>query len=129
MKKVSNLRAWVHLLENYVASNKDNLNHDVHITCKAVSYMYVKIILFLIYLNASEYSSTCILDSRTDFNPCLCMYRLFKICVVSGIKLINLPLVLLLSSLGGAVAWWLTSRSPDPEVGGSSPTRVAVLCH
>ena len=29
---------------------------------------------------------------------------------------------------GGAVAWWLTPRTPDPEVGGSSPTRVAVLC-
>ena len=29
---------------------------------------------------------------------------------------------------GGAMAWWLTSRTPDPEVGGSSPTRVAVLC-
>ena len=28
----------------------------------------------------------------------------------------------------GAVAWWLTPRTPDPEVGGSSPTRVAVLC-
>ena len=23
---------------------------------------------------------------------------------------------------------WLTARTPDPEVGGSSPTRVAVLC-
>ena len=29
---------------------------------------------------------------------------------------------------GGAVAWWLTPRTPDPEVGGSSPTLVAVLC-
>ena len=29
---------------------------------------------------------------------------------------------------GGAVAWWLTPRTPDPEVGGSSPTQVAVLC-
>ena len=28
----------------------------------------------------------------------------------------------------GAVAWWLTPQTPDPEVGGSSPTRVAVLC-
>ena len=27
-----------------------------------------------------------------------------------------------------AMAWWLTPRTPDPEVGGSSPTRVAVLC-
>ena len=24
--------------------------------------------------------------------------------------------------------WWLTPRTPDPEVGGSSLTRVAVLC-
>ena len=24
--------------------------------------------------------------------------------------------------IGGAVAWWLTSRTSDPEVGGSSPT-------
>ena len=29
---------------------------------------------------------------------------------------------------GGAVAWLLTPQTPDPEVGGSSPTRVAVLC-
>ena len=29
---------------------------------------------------------------------------------------------------GGALAWWLTHRTPDPEVGGSSPARVAVLC-
>ena len=28
----------------------------------------------------------------------------------------------------GAMTWWLTSWSPDPEVRGSSPTRVAVLC-
>ena len=31
-------------------------------------------------------------------------------------------------TVGGAVAWWLTPRTPDPGVGGSSPTRVAVLC-
>ena len=31
-------------------------------------------------------------------------------------------------TIGGAVAWWLTPRTPDSEVGGSSPTRVAVLC-
>ena len=30
--------------------------------------------------------------------------------------------------LEGAVAWWLTPRTPDQEVGGSSPTRVAMLC-
>ena len=29
---------------------------------------------------------------------------------------------------GGAVAWLLTPRTPDPVVGGSSPTRVAVWC-
>ena len=29
---------------------------------------------------------------------------------------------------GCAVAWWLTPRTPDPEVGGSSPTQVTVLC-
>ena len=29
---------------------------------------------------------------------------------------------------GGVVAWWLSPRTPDPEVEGSSPTRVAVLC-
>ena len=28
----------------------------------------------------------------------------------------------------GAVAWWLTPRTPDPEIGVSSPTRVVVLC-
>ena len=28
---------------------------------------------------------------------------------------------------GGAVTWWLTPRTPDLEVGGLSPTRVAVL--
>ena len=31
-------------------------------------------------------------------------------------------------SFRGAVAWWLTPRTPDREVGGSSPTRVAVFC-
>ena len=36
--------------------------------------------------------------------------------------------VLLLNITGGAVAWWLTPQTPDPEVGGSSPTGVAVLC-
>ena len=30
--------------------------------------------------------------------------------------------------IGSAVAWWLTPRTSDPQVGGSSPTRVAVLC-
>ena len=30
--------------------------------------------------------------------------------------------------IGGAMAWWLTPRTSDPEVGGSSPTQVAVLC-
>ena len=25
---------------------------------------------------------------------------------------------------GSAVAWWLMPRTPDPEVGGSGPTRV-----
>ena len=29
---------------------------------------------------------------------------------------------------GGAVAWWLMPRTPDPEVGGSSPTRVKPCC-
>ena len=29
---------------------------------------------------------------------------------------------------GGAVAWWLMPRTPDPEVGGSSPTRVKTCC-
>ena len=31
-------------------------------------------------------------------------------------------------NIGGAVVWWLRPRTPDPEVGGLSPTRVAVLC-
>ena len=30
--------------------------------------------------------------------------------------------------IGDAVAWWLTPRTSDQEIGGSSPTRVAVLC-
>ena len=29
---------------------------------------------------------------------------------------------------GNAVAWWLMPRTPDPEVGGSSPTRVKPCC-
>ena len=29
---------------------------------------------------------------------------------------------------GSAVAWWLMPRTPDPEVGGSSPTRVKPCC-
>ena len=28
----------------------------------------------------------------------------------------------------GAVAWWLMPRTPDPEIGGSSPTRVKPCC-
>ena len=28
---------------------------------------------------------------------------------------------------GSAVAWWLMPRTPDPEVRGSSPTRVIIL--
>ena len=40
----------------------------------------------------------------------------------------NYMLIFYLFYDGGAVAWWLTPRTPDPEVGGSSPTRVAVLC-
>ena len=31
-------------------------------------------------------------------------------------------------SRGSAVAWWLMPRTPDPEVGGSSPTRVKPCC-
>ena len=30
--------------------------------------------------------------------------------------------------MGSAVAWWLMPRTPDPEVGGSSPTRVKTCC-
>ena len=30
--------------------------------------------------------------------------------------------------VGSAVAWWLMPRAPDPEVGGSSPTRVKPCC-
>ena len=29
---------------------------------------------------------------------------------------------------GSAEAWWLMPRTPDPEVGGSSPTRVKPCC-
>ena len=29
---------------------------------------------------------------------------------------------------GSAMAWWLMPRTPDPEVGGSSPTRVKPCC-
>ena len=29
---------------------------------------------------------------------------------------------------GSAVAWWLMPRTPDPEVGGSSPTRIKPCC-
>ena len=30
--------------------------------------------------------------------------------------------------MGSAVAWWLMPQTPDPEVGGSSPTRVKPCC-
>ena len=33
-----------------------------------------------------------------------------------------------ISMFGGAVARWLTPQTPDPEVGGSSPTEIVVLC-
>ena len=33
-----------------------------------------------------------------------------------------------LSFMGSALAWWLMLRTPDPEVGGSSPTRVKPCC-
>ena len=29
---------------------------------------------------------------------------------------------------GSAVAWWLMPRTPDPEVGGSTPTRIKPCC-
>ena len=29
---------------------------------------------------------------------------------------------------GSEVVWWLMARTPDPEVGGSSPTRVELCC-
>ena len=29
---------------------------------------------------------------------------------------------------GSEVAWWLSARTPDPEVGDSSPTRVKSCC-
>ena len=29
---------------------------------------------------------------------------------------------------GSAAAWWLMPRTPDPEVGGSSPLRVKPCC-
>ena len=32
------------------------------------------------------------------------------------------------STVGSAMAWWLMSRTPDPEVGGSRPTRVKPCC-
>ena len=31
-------------------------------------------------------------------------------------------------TLGSAVAWWLMPQTPDPEVGGLSPTRVKPCC-
>ena len=33
-----------------------------------------------------------------------------------------------LTGMGSAVAWWLMPRTPDPEAGGSSPTRVKPCC-
>ena len=30
--------------------------------------------------------------------------------------------------MGSAVAWWLMPQTPDPEVGGSSPTLVKPCC-
>ena len=33
-----------------------------------------------------------------------------------------------LHTVGSAVAWWLMPRTPDPEVGGSRPTRVKPCC-
>ena len=34
----------------------------------------------------------------------------------------------LILQLGSAVAWWLMPRTPDQEVGGSSPTQVKPCC-
>ena len=47
-----------------------------------------------------------------------------------GAEAINIFNVLLrpYCGAGSAVAWWLMSRTPDPEVGGSSPTRVKPCC-
>ena len=39
------------------------------------------------------------------------------------------PLICCLQEVkGSVVAWWLVPRNPDPEVGGSSPTRVKPCC-
>ena len=38
------------------------------------------------------------------------------------------PVVLSNLDQGSAVAWWLMPRTPDPEVGGSSPTRFKPCC-
>ena len=57
-----------------------------------------------------------------------CLFCLFDLMLyVHGKQLRSCLDCQLLNHTGGAVAWWLTPRTPDPEVGGSSPTRVAVL--
>ena len=47
---------------------------------------------------------------------------------VGGSNLLPPCCVLEQDTLLYTVAWWLTPRIRDPDVGGSDPTRVAVLC-
>ena len=57
------------------------------------------------WLNMRSPTASCIASCRThSFKPCA------------------------ITQLGSAVAWWLMPRTPDPEVGGSSPTRVKPCC-
>ena len=44
------------------------------------------------------------------------------------VPIVIVPCHCLLFKRGSAVAWWLMPRTPDPEVGGSSPTRVKLCC-
>ena len=37
-------------------------------------------------------------------------------------------MIMLQETKGSAVAWWLMPRTPDPEVGGSSPNQVKPCC-
>ena len=67
---------------------------------------------------------------------CPIIYQTFILKLNNGSLIVGFPkrgiickrLIIPYIEQGSTLAWWLTPRTPDPEVGGSSPTRVKPCC-